>query len=242
MQEHAASTGTRWMSVRGCRYLCRSGSAHSSHLRHLWASTAVVQQEPRSLRQGQPTGFHCIPLSSVAEVLWKDLGQVQRKSTLAGRTLDFFFFFPEHTCKNEAQYAAKRSSHSVRSRAHRPCKGQSSLSCSLSCWDTRALTYRVLQEQKRVREGDAETKYFSSAANTLPGCPGPLTVLLWGLFLLVKIKLVLQTSSPVPLTGQSCIFFTQVLSSWMLCLHAWFLRLLFTSGLPSQVPFPLYPG
>lgn len=138
------------MPVRGCRYLCHLGAGHSPHLCHLWAFTAAVQQELCSLRQGQPAGFRCIPLSSVAEMLWKDLGQVQRKSTLAGRTL--VGFFSERTCKNEARYAARRSSHSVRSRAHRPCKGQSSLSCSLSCWDTRALTYRVLQNNRREQE------------------------------------------------------------------------------------------
>lgn len=80
------------MPARGCRYLCCLGAGHSSHLCHLWAFTAAVQRELCSLRQGQPAGFRYIPLSSVAEMLWKDLGQVQRKSTLAGRTLVFFFF------------------------------------------------------------------------------------------------------------------------------------------------------
>lgn len=78
--------------------------------------------------------------------------------------------------------------------------------------------------------------------NTLLGRSVCVTVAFWDFFLLVKMKLVLQISSPDPSTGQSCICISTVLSSLMLHFHTWILWPLFTSGLTSLVLFPLYPG
>lgn len=190
--------------------------------------------------QGKPAGFRYILLSSVAETVWKDLGQVQRKSTLASKAL---VFFPECACKNEAQHAARRSSHHVSVQRMDLAKGKAP-PCPAVCpartqglWPTEC--YKRTEEVKR----DAETQVLS------PALPIPYWVALGLLlylsevfFLLVKMGLVSQASSPGHLTGQSCICVSQVLSSWTLCLHTWFLRLLSTSGLLSLVLFPLYPG
>lgn len=48
------------------------------------------EREMHSVCQGELAGLCYIPLSSVAEMVWKDLGQVQRKSNLAGKAPVFF--------------------------------------------------------------------------------------------------------------------------------------------------------